>query len=175
MDLANALRGVGGKAENGTEGGKRRRNTGRRRNAGRVQLISTTGQIRLERIGRVPFDFLGDVMMSALHKIRSWYWTRRYREGRTITQFIACDVRRDVKVVEASQAAAGVLTVRTRTWNVLYSIKGIESQPAFGPVREVAIPNLWKWSGESWGGSVPASTDRAEFAPSVDERGDLGR
>jgi hypothetical protein len=101
------------------------------------------------------------MLLAALHKIRSWYWTRRYRPGRTITQFIACDVRRDVEVVDASRAAAGVLTVKTRTWNVLYAIRGIEPQPPFGDIREVAIPDLWKWSGESWGGPVPASTDRA--------------
>jgi hypothetical protein len=101
------------------------------------------------------------MLLAALHRLRSWYWTRRYKAGKTLTQFIAKDVRRDVEVVGASRAAAGVLTVRTRTWNVLYAFRGIEPQPPFGDVREVAIPELWKWSGESWGGPVPASTDRA--------------
>ena len=83
------------------------------------------------------------MLLPALHKIRSWYWTRRYRAGRTMTQFIACDVRRDVEIVDASQAATGVLTVKTRTWNVLYAIRGIEPEPPFGDVRQVAIRDLW--------------------------------
>ncbi|HEX8522443.1 MAG TPA: hypothetical protein VF669_09315 [Tepidisphaeraceae bacterium] len=101
------------------------------------------------------------MLLEALHKFRSWYWTRRYRSGQTLTHFIAKDVRRDVEVVDASRAATGLLTVRTRTWNVLYAIKGLAPQPPYGEVREVAIRDLWKWSGESWGGPVPASTDRA--------------
>ena len=101
------------------------------------------------------------MLLAALHKLRSWYWARHYKAGKTLTHFIAKDVRRDVEVVDASRAAAGMLTVRTRTWNVLYAIKGIEPQPPFGDVREVAISELWKWAGESWGRPVPAATDRA--------------
>src|SRR2546423_3484937 len=101
------------------------------------------------------------MLLAALHKIRSWYWTRRYRAGQTITRFIAIDIRRDVEVVDASRAGAGVLTVRTRTWNVLYAIKGVAPQPPFGGVHEVAITELWKWPGEPWGGPVPVLTDTA--------------
>src|SRR5687767_8420147 len=96
-------------------------------------------------------------MPTVLHKIRSWYWTYRYRAGKTITHFIACDIRRDVEVVDASHARDGILIVRMRTWNVLYAFKGIEPKPPFGEVRQIAIPDLWKWSGESWGGPVPPS------------------
>lgn len=102
------------------------------------------------------------MLLAALHNIRTWYWTRRYRAGQTFARFVAIDVRRDVEVVDASRAGTGVLTVRTRTWNVLYAIKGIRPRPSFGDVREVAIVDLWKWSGQPWGGPVPASTDRGE-------------
>jgi hypothetical protein len=64
--------------------------------------------------------------------------------GQSITCFIAKDVRRDVEVVDASRACAGVLSVRTRTWNVWYATREIESQLPFGDVREVAVPELWK-------------------------------
>jgi len=101
------------------------------------------------------------MLLSALHKMRSWYWTRHYKAGKTLTHFIAKDVRRDVEIVDASRADVGVFTVRTRTWNVLYAIKGLEPQPPFEDLREVAIRDLWKWSGELWGGPVPSSTDRA--------------
>ena len=107
------------------------------------------------------------MLLTVMHKFRSWYWTRRYRAGRSITQFIALDVRREVEIVDASRAAAGVLSVRTRTWNVLYAVKGIAAQPPFGDVREVAIADLWQWSGEPWGGPVPASTDRVSNRPTL--------
>ena len=102
------------------------------------------------------------MLRAALHKVRSWYWTQRYRTGRTLTRFIAPDIRRDVEVVDATRAAGGVLVVRTRTWNVLHTIRGLAPQPPFGDVREVRITDLWKWSGESWGGLVPAGTDGPE-------------
>jgi len=103
------------------------------------------------------------MLLATLHKFRSWYWARHYVAGKTLTHFIANDVRRDVEIVDASRAAAGVLTVRTRTWNVLYAIAGIASEPLYGDVREIAISDLWKWSGKSWGGPVPASPDSGEY------------
>jgi hypothetical protein len=78
-----------------------------------------------------------------------------------MTRFIACDVRRDVQIVDASEIEEGVISVRTRTWNVLYSIRHIKAKPEFGDTRKIAIKDLWTWSGERWGGPVPDSTDRA--------------
>lgn len=104
------------------------------------------------------------MVLAAINRIRSWYWTLRFRSGQSLSRFIARDVRRDVEVVEASRAGEGMLTVRTRTWNMLYAIKGIRPAPPFGDVREVAIRDLWKWSGPSWGGPVPESSDRAADA-----------
>jgi hypothetical protein len=100
------------------------------------------------------------MVFTALHNLRLQYLTRRYKSGKTLMQFIATDVRRDVEVIDASRVARGMLTVRTRTWNVLYAAKGIDPKPPFGEVREVAIAELWKWSGETWGGPVPPSTDK---------------
>jgi hypothetical protein len=71
-----------------------------------------------------------------------------------VTRFLAPDVRRDVEVVDASEIDAGLLTVRTRTWNVLYAKKGLSPKPPFGGVRTVSIGDLWAWSGEPWGGPV---------------------
>jgi hypothetical protein len=84
--------------------------------------------------------------------VRRWYRRRRYRPGRIVFRFVAPDVQRDVEIVDASAIDAGLLTVRTRTWNVLYVIKGLSSEPGFGEVRTVALSDLWAWSGGLWGG-----------------------
>jgi hypothetical protein len=78
---------------------------------------------------------------------RRWCRRRRYRPGRILSQFLVPDVIRDVEVVDASAIDAGILTVRTRTWNVLYVTKGLSQKPAFGEARTVAFENLWAWSG----------------------------
>jgi hypothetical protein len=86
--------------------------------------------------------------------LRRWYLRRLYGPGRVVSRFLAPDVRRDVEVVDASEVDAGRLTVRTRTWNVLYAIKGMSPRPPFGDVRVVALTDLWTWSGQPWGGPV---------------------
>ena len=101
------------------------------------------------------------MLLAFLHKLRLWHWKRRYRRGSVLTGFIACDVRRDVEVVDTSVIESGVISARTRTWNVLYAAKGIAPEPGFGDVRQVEIKELWKWSGRPWGGPVPPSTDGA--------------
>jgi hypothetical protein len=95
-----------------------------------------------------------------LNKFRLWRWKRAYSIGKIVTRFIAPDIRRDVDVVDTSEIESGVITVRTRTWNVLYHIKEIKEKPPFGDVRRIEIRDLWKWEGELWGGPVPDSTDR---------------
>jgi hypothetical protein len=88
-------------------------------------------------------------------KIRLWYWKRQYRSGCVVSSFLAPDIRRDVEVIDASRVEDGVISARIRTWNVLYAIKGIAPEPPFGEVREIAIKDLWTWTGELWGGRVP--------------------
>jgi hypothetical protein len=96
-----------------------------------------------------------------LRTLRLWYLRKRYRPGRVLTRFLACDIRRDVEVVDTSLIEAGMITARTRTWNVLYAAGGIEPKPAFGAVRMIPVKDLWNWSGAAWGGPVPDSADGA--------------
>ena len=90
-------------------------------------------------------------------RIRRWYRRRVYRPGRVISRFLVPDIRRDVEVVDASRIDAGLVTVRTRTWNVLYAAKGLSPEPPFGKTLTVEVGNLWAWSGEPWGGPVPSA------------------
>ena len=91
--------------------------------------------------------------------IRLWYWKKKYRVGANLTRFVAKDIRRDVEVTDASEIDAGVITARTRTWNLLYAARGLKEKPSFGSVRRIRIDNLWDWEGELWGGPVPDTTD----------------
>ena len=88
-------------------------------------------------------------------KIRLWSWKRKYRPGQVVSSFLAPDIRRDVDIVHVSRIEAGVISARIRTWNVLYAIKGVAPEPPFGESREIAIKDLWTWTGELWGGPVP--------------------
>jgi hypothetical protein len=96
--------------------------------------------------------------------MRRWHRRRLYRPNRVLSRFLAPDIRRDVQVVDASEIDVGRLTVRTRTWNVLYAIKGRSPEPPFGDVRVMALSDLWAWSGQPWGGPVPEERD-AETVP----------
>jgi hypothetical protein len=92
-------------------------------------------------------------------KFRHYYWKWLYRPGRTITRFIAKDIRRDVEVVDVSQIETGMISARIRTWNVLYDSMGVSPKPPFGDNRKIEITKLWIWSGQPWGGPVPDSPD----------------
>lgn len=95
------------------------------------------------------------MLHGALDKVRLWYWKRRYRPGRVLSKFVAPDVRREVAVIDTSEIGSGVITVRMRTWNLLYVARGIETEPAIGDVTTIEIKKLWKWAGPAW----PASAD----------------
>jgi hypothetical protein len=84
--------------------------------------------------------------------IRNWLRRRRYREGRTLSQFIACDVRRDILIVSSAKVDEGIITCRVRTMNLLYLYHGLTSAPEFEPARELRIDELWCWTGQPWGG-----------------------
>jgi hypothetical protein len=100
-----------------------------------------------------------------LRKLRLWHRRRCYRPGRVLTRFLAPDIRRDVEVVDVSLIDAGVVTAKIRTWNVLYSARGISPKPAFGAARMTTIKGLWVWSGAAWGGPVPDSAAGADGQP----------
>jgi hypothetical protein len=90
--------------------------------------------------------------VSMLKGIQLWSRRRRFREGRTLSQFIARDVRREILIVSAARLEEGIITCRARTMNVLYVSKGLTPQPEFGPPREVQVKEMWSWKGKSWGG-----------------------
>jgi hypothetical protein len=84
--------------------------------------------------------------------IQSWFRRRRFREGKTLSRFIACDVRRDIQIVSAARIDDGFITARIRTSNVLYVSRGLTAKPEFEPAREMRLDEIWKWTGKSWGG-----------------------
>ena len=75
-----------------------------------------------------------------------------YRSGKVISRFIAKDVKREIEIVSADEVDDGYLTVRMRTWNLLYAAKNLVKPEPLGEPQRVAIEELWKWSGQSWGG-----------------------
>lgn len=81
----------------------------------------------------------------------------RYQVGQTISRFIARDVRRDVEILDICRLQEGFVTARVRTMNILYVTKGLVQEPDFEPAREIAVVDLWTWTGQSWGG-LPDST-----------------
>src|SRR5436190_24204910 len=93
-------------------------------------------------------------------KIQKWSRRRRFREGKTLSHFIACDVRRDILIVSAARIDEGIIIGRIRTTNVLYVSRGLAPQPEFKPVRELHIDEMWQWTGKSWGG-LPDGTSIA--------------
>jgi hypothetical protein len=93
--------------------------------------------------------------------IQRWYRHRRFREGRTLSRFIARDVRRDIQIVSAVRIDDGFTTARVRTSNVLYVSKGLTAKPEFEPAIEMRLDEIWHWTGKSWGG-LPDGTSIVE-------------
>ena len=85
-------------------------------------------------------------------RIQSWCRRWRFRDGRTISRFIARDVRREILIISAARIDEGIITGRVRTTNVLYLSRRLIPQPEFEPARELRIKEMWTWSGQSWGG-----------------------
>jgi hypothetical protein len=94
------------------------------------------------------------------HRIRNWLRRRAYREGRLLSRFIACDVRREILIVSAAKVAEGIITGRVRTMNVLYISRRMVSEPEFGPPQELRIDELWHCTEQNWGG-LPDGTSLA--------------
>jgi hypothetical protein len=87
-----------------------------------------------------------------LQAIQYWLRERRYRVGGTISRFVAKDVRRDVEIVATDRLKDGFITARVRTTNVLYQMRGLVPESEFEPPKEIALVDLWNWTGQSWGG-----------------------
>jgi hypothetical protein len=70
-----------------------------------------------------------------------------------LSKFIAKDIRRDIRVIDASRVDEGYVTAQVRTTNVLYNGKGIEPECSFGGPEILNLDQAWDWGGESWGGT----------------------
>jgi hypothetical protein len=90
--------------------------------------------------------------MAMFKSIRDWFRRWWYREGRTLSRFIACDIRRDILIVSSAKVDDGIITGRVRTTNLLYLSGGLIPEPEFEPARELRIEEMWHWTGKSWGG-----------------------
>jgi hypothetical protein len=95
-----------------------------------------------------------------IQQIQSWLHRRQYRVGRTLIRFVARDVRREVEILDITRLDESYITARIRTFNVLYVSKGLLPKTEFEVPREVAIGDLWTWTGQSWGG-LPDGTSLA--------------
>ncbi|HTR41170.1 MAG TPA: hypothetical protein VMH87_06100 [Pseudomonadales bacterium] len=85
-------------------------------------------------------------------KFQKWFNRRKYREGKTLSHFIARDVLREILVVSAAKIDEGIIIGCVRTTNVLYVSRRLVPQPGFEPARELRISEMWHWTGKNWGG-----------------------
>ena len=76
----------------------------------------------------------------------------RYRKGRKISSFIARDVFREIIVLSVDKLGEGIVTVRMKTTNILYTMAGLTEEEDFSEPKEVRVGDLWKWTGNAWGG-----------------------
>jgi hypothetical protein len=90
--------------------------------------------------------------VSIFKAIQRWFHRRKFQEGRTLSRFIAPDVRREILIVSAARLEEGIITGRVRTTNVLYVSKGLVPRPEFEPPMDLQIRQMWNWTGKSWGG-----------------------
>lgn len=116
-------------------------------------------------LNRFPTCFSDGVVEGALpmklfKSIRGRFRCWRYREGRKLSRFIARDIRREILIDSAAKVDVGIITGRVRTMNVLYVARGLVPEPEFEPARELRICEMWRWTGQSWGG-LPDGTSFA--------------
>lgn len=103
--------------------------------------------------------------MTLFKSIRDCFRRLRYRQGRTLSRFIACDVRREIQIVSAAKLEEGIITGRVRTMNLLYVDRGLVPEPEFEPASELRLDEMWHWSGKSWG-ALPDGTSLVRVAES---------
>jgi hypothetical protein len=112
--------------------------------------------------------------MISFRNIIKRLWSRshrcEFREERTLSRFIACDVRREILIVSVSRINEGIITARVRTTNVLYLSRGLIVAPEFEPPREMQISEMWKWTGQRWGG-LPDGTSIVDHLRESDDSG----
>ena len=90
--------------------------------------------------------------------------------GKTLSSFIARDVRREILVVNIDELDSGYIVAKVRTTNVLYLSKRLTAEKQFGEAERVPIEGMWNWTGQSWGG-LPDGTsvvDHIQSSPDND-------
>lgn len=97
-------------------------------------------------------------MLAALFRRLVTRAPRVPQPGQVLSRFIAPDVRRDILVIATDRLGEGVITARVRTTNLLYVSRGLMPQPDFEPPRDVRLDELWKWTGQRWGGLADGSS-----------------
>jgi len=85
-----------------------------------------------------------------------------YQAGKILSRFIARDLRRDVKIIDTARLGEGIITARVRTTNLLYVTRGLAGELDFEPAEEIAVADLWKWPGRSWGGLADGESPAGE-------------
>jgi hypothetical protein len=85
-------------------------------------------------------------------RLQRWMRRQQFREGMTLSRFIAPDVRREVVITSIGRLDEGIITARVRTTNLLYVAKHLMAAPEFEAEKEIEIDKLWHWTGKSWGG-----------------------
>ena len=74
--------------------------------------------------------------------------------GAREVRFVAKDVKREIEVVDNAGLQDGTITVRARTFNILYLSKGFGTEPELGDPVTVPLRALWGWGGADFGGPV---------------------
>jgi hypothetical protein len=84
-----------------------------------------------------------------------------------LSQFIACDVRREIKIISTDRIDEGFIVGQVRTNNILYLSKGLVKEQGFSEPMSLDITNMWEWSGKPWGG-LPDGTSIADHVRDKD-------
>jgi hypothetical protein len=69
-----------------------------------------------------------------------------------VSRFVACDVKREIKIVSIDGIDDGIIVGQVRTNNILYVHRKLTEEEAFGEPVTLRIATMWEWSGQPWGG-----------------------
>jgi hypothetical protein len=91
-------------------------------------------------------------MSYIFYEILKWYRQQKYKNGTVLSRCIACDVRRDIKIISTERLNEGLVKCQIRTNNILYTFKGLVDEQDYGDPITIEISKMWVWSGQQWGG-----------------------
>ncbi len=72
------------------------------------------------------------------------YLQQRYKKGKSISKFIAHDLRKDIFVVDNSEIVTGYLTIKERIFDVRMLKKHDFQVPQFSLPKKIKIRKIWK-------------------------------